>query len=223
MRFKLVLILGAVITVVGVGGIAWRLAVTPKALVLLRSLSPVQRSCVEEIVGSGTLAIVEPQEVDGSLAIGYLVDKDYYTSILSIRSSGSCHSEFKAKAFDCYDEYQVIYCRDSDYRVEPRRIQKVELSDDLTPYVYVWFDVFGLGVRGGAHHSFYVEQADGSGKLVLALKLCVGLSSLRIDGATHMVSALDDVVCDMFHGRKEHIDYSLIDGMARKLSDWFDP
>jgi hypothetical protein len=223
MRNKSILILSALITAIVIGVLALWLNTPSEPRKLPRHLTPMQRKCIDELVGNATLAFVESQYTIGSVAVGYLADKGYYTSIIGIDPNGNCHIDFHAQVFRCFDEYHAQYCQGSDYRVEPRRIQQIELTGDFPPDVYVWFDVLGMGSRDGAHHLFFVGQADGSAKPILTLRLCVGLSSLGINTANRMISAVDDVVCDTFSGRKEHIDYSLAGGTATKLSDWFDP
>lgn len=184
-------------------------------------LSTPQRQCVENITNINDLVYVEKLEGD-DIGIGYLVDQDYYVAIFHVAQDAVCDIEFQEKAWDCYDEYQAVYCEEGDYKFKPQKIERVELTGSPPEEIYAWFDVYGMGNRTGAKHRFYVEQPGGSFEAVLTLRLCVSLSSVEIDDESHEIVATDDVVCDMFHGRKEHIRYSLHDGMPQRLEDWYD-
>ncbi len=196
---------------------------TPTTIELLQPLSPVQRDCAKQILDGNNLIFIEQQAHSNNVAIGYVVNQDFYTAIFSASQSGDCRIEFNEKAFDCYDYYLAEYCHTDYSGLKPHKIEQVELTGSPPLEVYVWFDVLGLGGRGAAKHRFFVEQADGSFKPILTLNLCRDLNSLEIKSDSQTISATDDLVCDEFEGRKEHIDYSLLNGTAKPLHDWLDP
>jgi hypothetical protein len=214
----------SVILVICIGCVVgtWLRNRTKSTIELLWPLSSTQRQCVENIVAKNKLVYVEKQADEQSIAIGYLIDEDYYVALFSTVQDSSCQVEFHRKVWDCYDEYQAVYCQERDYGFKPQKIERVELTGSPPEEVYVWFDISGMGNHRGAKHKFHVKQSDDSFEAILTLRLCVPWSSLEIDNESRDIVATTSVVCDMGFGRAEHIRYSLLDGTPRKFEDWFD-
>jgi hypothetical protein len=179
---------------------------------LLGPLTKTQRICTRQIVGDGTLVHVEKNQ--DNIAIGYFIDDDLYVSIFNTSQDDTCNVEFQERVWHCYDLKSAEYCDKYGYDIEPKKILQVELTDNASQEVYVWFDARGPGRNGNAHHIFYVEQPDHSYEPIFILTLCTGLSSVEIDKESKKIIATDDMNCDMFHGRKEVIECSILDGTS---------
>jgi hypothetical protein len=179
---------------------------------LLWPLDTTQRQCVRQITDSGSLVYVEKQTDEDYIAIGYLVDDDYFVSIFNVDQSDHCNIEFQERVWNCYEQVLGVYCNRYGYSIKPERIQRVELTDNEFPEVYVWFDALGPGKVSNAYHVFYTRQMDSSFEPVLTLRLCVSLSSVEIDSDSMKIVVTNDLICDMFHDRKEVIECSLLHG-----------
>jgi hypothetical protein len=191
---------------------------TKSTLELLWPLTAIERQCVKQIVGNGKLVYVEKLADSNLVAAGYLVYKDYRVSVFSADQSGHCNVEFQENA------WQLVPFGDGtsysqEYELRPRKVQRVELTGNYPPEIYVWFDLRGPGKRTNAKHIFYVKQADGAFKAVLTLQLCLGLSSVRIDSSLQRILATDDMQCDWPPGDKEYIEYSLSNGIPHRIRD----
>jgi hypothetical protein len=195
---------------------------TPTSAELLQPLTASQRQCVEQIVNGHTLIYVSQQSPENKLVLGYTEDKELYVAVVNEEPDNVCHTEFNEKVFDCYQSYLPEYCTDSRLRLQ--KVEAVELTGDTPAEMYVWFDVLGVGRRNSAKHQFYVEQSDSSFRMVLELRLCVDLGSLEINKDLRKIIATDDMGCFMFfQGKKEYIEYTLLNGTPQKLRDDFDP
>jgi hypothetical protein len=194
---------------------------TPTPAELLQPLTASQRQCVEKIIDGNTLISLTQQSPGNNFVLGYTGNKDLHVAVFSEDSQHMCHTEFKEKVFDCYEAYLDEYCGNFTLRLQ--KVETVELTGSAPAEMYVWFDILGVDRRSGARHQFYVRQPNDSLEMVLELKLCAGLSSVKIDNGLSKFIATDDIVCDTTPGRKEYIEYALPNGTPQKLRDDFDP
>jgi hypothetical protein len=197
----------------------WLKLKTQNDTLLLWSLTQSERECARQIVATNDLVFVETEADNGFVAVGYLVGRKYHVSTFKVSSVGLCEIEFQQEVFDCYDEIQAWLCDEHEYKVRPKHVQSIELTGDQTPEVYIWYETPGPGIRSNAHYMFYQKQANGSYEVLLHLRLCLGLSTVTVDAEQQKIFAVDDLVCDMFHGPKEYLEYSLAGGTLKVLRD----
>ena len=188
---------------------------------LLSPLAANQQHCVEQVIGENNLIYVKEKAGSDVVYIGYNNRDDYYVSIIRSDDSGRCETEFQKRIWNCYEERANDACVEG-YEFKPMDIQEAELTGNPPSEIYISFDTLGPGKRINAHHIFYVEEAGGDYEALLHLQLCLGLSSVEIDTDLQTIVATDDLVCDMFHGRKEHMEYSLLNGEVTVVANWFD-
>ena len=223
MKQKLNFLIPQILLIIFIGyGISLWISKKPKsAAVLLRPLTMNQQQCVEQEIGDNDLIYVEKETDTNTVYIGYQNKNDYYVSIFNIDVNGGCVIEFQERVWNCYQERINEACIEG-YEFKPANIQKVELTNHAPAEIYISFDTMGSGIRNNAHHIFFVEKSDGRYEALLHLQLCMGLSSVEINYTLQTIVTTDDLVCDMFHGRKEHLEYSLYNGELTILADWFD-
>ena len=188
---------------------------------LLWSLTPIERECAKEIVASNDLNFVQTQADDQSIAIGYMIDSKYHVSIFKVGAAGLCEIEFQQEVFECYEQILAALCDQYEHKITPKSVQVVELTGDQTAEIYVWYQIRPFG-RGGERHVFYQKQSDGSNKVLLYLRLCPRLSNVTILSVPQRILAVNDLVCDMFHDRKEYMAYSLAGGTLQVIRDEID-
>jgi hypothetical protein len=195
----------------------WLKLKTQNDTLLLWPLTELERECARQIVGSNDLVFVQRQTDNGVVGVGYLVGRKYHVSTFKVSPEGLCEIDFQQEVFDCYDEILAWLCDENEYKVKPKLVQSVELTGDQTPEVYIWYETPGPGKRYNSHHMFYQKQGDGPYEVLLHLRRCFGLSTVTVDAEQQKIVSVDDLVCDMFHGRKEYIEYSLARGTIQVI------
>jgi hypothetical protein len=195
----------------------WLKLKTQTDTLLLWPLTELERECARQIVGSNDLVFVQSQSDNQSVAVGYMIDGKYHVAIFEANSASLCEFEFEQAVFECYDQKLALFCDQNEYRVTPKSVQVVELTGDQTPEIYIWYETPGPGKRYNSHHMFYQKQGDGPYEVLLHLRRCFGLSTVTVDAEQQKIVSVDDLVCDMFHGRKEYIEYSLAGGTIQVI------
>jgi hypothetical protein len=212
---RLLILFAMTIVLMGLYGF-WVKLKTQNDTLLLWSLTPLERECARQIVGSNDLVFVQSHSDNQSIAVGYMIGSKYYVSIFGVDSTGSCEVSFQEEVFECYDQILSSLCDQREYKITPKSVQVVELTGDETPEIYVWYLIRGFG-RGGERHVFYQKQSDGSNQVLLHLRLCPKLSTVTILSEPQRILAVNDLVCDMFHDQKESLEYSLAGGTVQVI------
>jgi hypothetical protein len=216
---KRLLILSAItIVLVGLFGFWLKSKTQNDTILSRRPLTKLETECARQIVATNDLILVQRQADNQLVAVGYMIDGEYYVPVFQVDPMGLCEIYFQEEVFECYAEILAALCDKYEYKITPKNVQVVELTGDQTPEIYVWYDIQDLG-RYAAHHIFYQKQSDGSNQALLHLWLCPGFSTVTIVSEPPRIEAVEDLICDTVHGRKEYLEYSLAGGTLEVLRD----
>lgn len=173
---------------------------------LLWSLTAPQRQCAEQIIGTSELLYVKKLDEGESVAIGYTADVSYYVTIYKATQDEQCNIEFQEETWNCYEQMRNDFCGGNKYtyRLRPKNVEYVDLTDNESPEVHVEIDTFP-GKYGGGYHVFYIKQADGSFDPALDLRLCAGMNTVEIDSVSQKIVATTDLHCDEFGGSEKEV------------------
>lgn len=160
---------------------------------LLNPLSTSQRLCIEQITDKSNLIHVELQDDRNFIGIGYVFSKTVYAAMLDLKEN-NCEIIFK-------DEITSLGGHRKNGQPYFHKIQRVELTGDAEPEIYVWLDVYEVPKSGSVHHIFYSKQANGLYEQVLHGGLmCRSWSSVDFvnwEGRDRLkIVRVDDVRCD---------------------------
>lgn len=185
---------------------------------LLEPLTEAQVRCIEQVTSREKLIYVERQEVDGFLGIGYVVSDGFYAAMLKVDQNSNCSIEFQRSVFDLQDYYGNIK------KIVFLGVQRVELTGDMTPEIYVQLNQYQTGRRDSAVHGVYAKQIDGSYETILFLGLCRDWSSLEITQLAGedkpRIIIMEDIGCDWSPGKKEYTELILTNQGREILRVW---
>lgn len=187
---------------------------------LLEPLTATQVQCIEQITDKNNITYVEVQEDNNFLGVGYVAPDGFYAAMLDATQNGNCHLEFQRMISGLQnpggDTKEIIFLR----------VQRLELTGDGIPDIYVWRNQYKTGRRGSAKHIVYSKQADGSYEIVLLLSLCRDRSSVQImesEGADRSrIIVTDDERCGRTPDEKKHIELVLNNQGHETIKIWKD-
>ena len=182
-------------------------------------LTNAQRHCIQEVTDN-PVYVEEQRDID-SVAVGYLINDDFYVAIFDVSHNGRCRPIFQEKVWHLeIFGAGTSYAKKDDIR--PQKIRLLRLTNSPDPVIYIWFDILGVGKRTNAKHIFFAKQKDNSYQSILLLKLCVGLSSVEItEQIPPTIMVIDDRQCDWPpSNERDYLEYSLWDEQPVILRAW---
>jgi hypothetical protein len=165
---------------------------------LFAPLTEAQTQCINQVVGKGQIIQIELQDDLNFIGIGYINEEGLYAAMLDLGDMGKCKIEFQMQQVPA--PLKDVFGNE----IEPyfHKIQRIELTGDEKPDIYLWFDEYGTYRDGGARHKFYIKQSDGSyrdSSLFTGI-MCRGWSAIEfielVNENRPKILVINDMRCD---------------------------